>query len=295
MGDLANDDVGFSLIPTSISMVGGSAAVTTASNGGGLEYCDPSTDVCKEGCPTAAFVCNGGPSLPIGTFQRPSGVAIDSQGVIYLQDGEGSAARVQRFTPTPTPGSPPYASYVPTDFDPTDLHDAPIPADGQTREFTIGPNDHLLALKSAPAGFTTCPDGSASKVEYHILDISPAGSYQDTHGICGEITGYRLAANTTSGNMYVPGTLPNPSGFGNTSLIRAISDTSSPTAAIDTVTPNTSGATITGTLNPNGPDPNFLNSPSTSSQIEYKRTVDTTWTAFGNPIRRSVEASPTRA
>ena len=234
--------------------------------GTGFEVCNVAlnpTDVCKA----------GSSGTGVGEFSSanfgPLYVAADSAGVIYTTEEN----RAQSFTPS---GS----TFVPAVFVSAAL------AGGQGfRTVAAGSANHVFIKQVFPAGSSICPDGAPNPREEHrVIEVDSTGALIDVHGVCSGVHSYYgLAENSASGDLYMDGQQgqgedPAPRG------VVILGESSSPTSAIDAVTPNTGGATLELTLNPNGPLPVYPNRPSTSYQVEYKRAIDSTWTKFGPAI-----------
>ena len=243
--------------------------------GTGFETCNVAahpTDVCQAGVGGAA----------IGELNNIGSIAVDSHGVVYVREGEGSGKNVQAFTPSPA--VPPYSSYTPAAFDPTDLNATSNSAPAQIK---IGPGNHVFVTKTFPAGSSICSGGSASVAESHVLELDSLGVLQDTHMVCGEVVAGALAVNNATGALYLFGEIASKSQVPGTPGLRAIFGVDSsnpPSASLDTIVANTHGAAVTGTINPNGPAGGIPHSPTTSYHVEYKRNTESTWTLFGNPI-----------
>jgi hypothetical protein len=247
--------------------------------GTAFEVCDVATnptDICKA----------GSTGLGVGQFDDsgPSSLAVDSGGNVYAKDSGNERSRVEKFAVT---GS----TLVPSVVDPVHLTGDHFV--NQVSSLVIGPGDHLFATKGFDKGDTlVCPNGNPSENESRIVEVDPSGNYVDTHASCSSyIAGEHgfaferpFGINLNSGDMFLPSANGNEGGTRAGTAVYIVGQSDPPTTAIQTVAPNTTGATITGTINPNGPNPNYPNSPKTSYQIHYKRSADSTWTGFGIPV-----------
>jgi hypothetical protein len=229
-----------------------------------------------ESC-TAASTCGAGETgSSVGEFAagQPNSVAVNSAGVVYTAE-DSFAGRVQSFTPA---GG---TSYTPAVFAPAAFSDSGYYG---PRHVAVGAGDHVFATRQFPAGADTCPNGSPSRQEYRVVEVDSAGALQGPHTAltcAGASTYFGLAANKATGNLYIPSSeYEEPRFFG----IRILGSSDFPSATIDSIEPNTSGAVVHGRINPNGPATAFPNPVTTSYELEYKLTTASSWTPFGSPL-----------
>lgn len=254
-----------------------SVTVTTVADGGAFEVCNLAlnpTDVCTFGTPGTHLGQFGFAEAPnfSGEIPGPSSMAVNSAGVIYIVDTltEGNG-RVQTFTPVGN-------SYTPALFDPLDLStSAPLGS------IAIGPSDNIFVNKRFAAGLDVCPDGSSSAQEFRFLEVSPAEALLDTHLTCAKkfMRGFAVSKET---GAIIFASFRYLDCCSQHSTIYFAGQTGPPTATMDTVVPTDSGATVTATINPGGPVGTYPNPPTTTYQLEYKKSADSTWLKWGKPI-----------
>jgi hypothetical protein len=101
-----------------------------------------------------------------------------------------------------------------------------------------------------------------------------------------------LGLDYVSGRAFISA-ISNVGGFSGSGHRVYILDTvSPPTPAINGITPDTTGATIAGTVNPNGPPSNTPNPVTTSYQFEFKKSSDSTWIPYQAPRLSGSGVSP---
>lgn len=199
-----------------------------------------------------------------------------SQGEIPLSGGTGTNINTAAVS-TPTPGGP---SGTRADDSPFDVA-------------TDSAGDIFVA-RSYPAGFTTCPDGSASPPENRIQELDSSGAVIETSLPCTNIQSRvinrenflsNLTVNPATGEPYLlfplesasAGLVPRVSVFGSLGPAPTLT-VSSPSEISRTA------ATISGTINPNGPPVSAYPNPSkTTYQVEFKPSAGATWQPFGHP------------
>ena len=207
---------------------------------GGVETCRPAAgDVCQAG--------TGGTG--IGELNNINDLAVNSQGVVYINEGGQVGANIQTFTPN---GS--HTAYVAAAFDPTDLP----PPTAFPGYMTIGPGDHVFIVKKFAAGATpTCPNGSPSFEENRILEFDAVGTTPplDTHGACAQLltanldASGQIAVNSGNGAIYMSANVPSDPNNPNFTANKGtwvLSDNASPDVALGSITPTTKGATDIG-------------------------------------------------
>ncbi len=233
-----------------------------------------------EVCSAAAGdACGGIAGNGVGQISGLTGVVEDASGDIYTAESYvyGANYRAQKFTPTLTP-----PGLSPSIFIPEGSSEADAPL-----ALALGPGGSILVSMNFPSGATaTCPDGSPSEAESRILEMTPAGALLDTDLTCNSIfmgstqsdPPSLFGANTATGDIYVP--LGKEGGPQRIFILGA--GGGSPDASIETVTPNTAGATVAATINPNGPGNGHPNPTTTSYRVEYKLASETNWAQFGS-------------
>ena len=192
-------------------------------------------EVCTTVCLTGTGRVWGG---QFGQF-APASVAVDSTGIIY------TAEDISR---RPRPEVRP---------DRRELHALGLrPDDHQAAPRRRRPGDHVFFTREFPEGATPeCPNGSPSASEYRIAEVDSPGRVQGTEmGMtCARVSTYfGLTVNKSTGEMYIPSydySGPEIPVRG----VRILTESQLPTATIDDVTPTTTGAVVSGTVNPNGP------------------------------------------
>lgn len=238
---------------------------------------------------TVESECNEGLSgAEVGEFGSMTNIAVDSSGVVYVPDSTyPSTFRVQSFTPA-------LGSYTPAVFAPGVVSASTYKE--QPEEVAVGAADHVFVTKLFEEGASTCYNGLPSvEGEKRILELDSAGALLDTHLACAAATfewdsvGVTAPVqNASTGVLYFGSYLytasykPN----GGTDDVIFIVDNAEPaTATIDSVTPTTAGATVVGTINPNGPSSSYPHASATSYQLEYKPSAESTWSKFGSPVK----------
>jgi hypothetical protein len=233
--------------------------------GTGFEECKFG-DACKAGLAGSAA----------GQFanSQPSGVAVDSTGAIYTVESSGNF-RVQKFTPQPGP-----VTLSPEVFGSAGAPNG-VGSDTSPRHVAIGSSDNVLVLKRVTAGATaSCPDGEPSVAEDRIQELSPTGSLLDTHMVCNgfnEVSG--IAYDSSDGTVLtsvIPQTFP-------VNQVFEIGPVEPPTATLESLAEISSTAVkLIGKVNPNT-GTSYSNPTSTSYQVEYKLSSDSTWTPYLDP------------
>jgi hypothetical protein len=221
---------------------------------------------------TTFEVCSVAPNCKIGVTGAGSGqfatntptrIAEDSAGNIYTVEA-GANFRVQKFT---LPGNvvTPAGNFDEADLKGTAAANAPT-------DVAVNPtgNDVLVSKGFAAAATASCPiTGSPSAAESRVLEVSPAGALEGTHGVCAGTTPVNgLAVRGSSGNVYLSST------FGDQRIyVLNAGQPVAPTAQITNVSGiGAHNATLNMLINPNGPElPYGLE---TTYKVEYKRTVD---------------------
>jgi hypothetical protein len=262
------------------------AATATAGNVELVSYAsDPPGSVHVTGGPGDA----GGNSPYLITFDGGPLARTDpaqitaSQGATPLSGGSGPGANTAMVS-TPTPGGP-NGTVAPRrrGIETTNRNDSPI-------DIAIGPADDVFVAKEYPVSFTTCPDGTASLPENRIQELNSSGTVIETSLPCTNIptpeseTSMSLAVNPDTGEPYLLS--PSSSGIGVSSRVSVFGSMgTAPTLALSSPS-DVSGtaATISGSINPNGPSASVYPNPSaTTYQAEFKPSASSTWQSFGRP------------
>jgi hypothetical protein len=202
---------------------------------------------------------------------------VASDGATPLSGGAGAGANTATVVTT-IPGGP----------GGTDWESSPL-------DVTIGPADHVFVSRFFPEGASSCKDGLPSLPETRIEELDSSGAVIQTSDPCGEAPGPdpdglrapSLAVNPSTGHAYLnnggpifrkeygprinvigpPGAVPDLS-------LEPVSNIS------------TTGGTISGAINPNGPGstyPGITGTPSshrTTYRIEYKKASESSWTKY---------------
>ena len=218
--------------------------------GTGFEECIAANgDVCQAG--------TGGPE--IGQISEPNGIVEGPSGTIYIAETR-SNFRVQQFVPQPGP-----PALLPALFG---TEGAPDGTSEANMPLTVAPGagGNLLVSKYLPEGsgiqeFTA--DGhTLIETDFPGFDLGPFDA--PVH----------FVENPASGAIYIP----QPSG-----RIYILGATGgSPTAAIESVVPNTAGATVSAAIDPRGPGNANPNPPITTYRVEYKLASESSWKQFGS-------------
>jgi hypothetical protein len=215
----------------------GAVTVTTpqqgSAGGPGFEVCAIAAE-CKPGLAGAATP---------GSFanNEPKRVAVSSTGAIYTVESSANF-RVQRFTPQA--GPPPLlpATFASAILTGTSAATAPT-------DVAIGPSDRVIVAKGYTAGTGTPP---ATVAERRVLELSSAGSLLDTNlansAQLPSVNG--LAANSTSGAIYVTASAPVPVG----DRVFALGVVTPPSGSLGVSETGVHSAAVAGVVNPNGPD-----------------------------------------
>jgi len=223
---------------------------------------------------------------------------IGSQGTTPLSGGSGPGANTASAVTT-IPGGP-GAANVPGE---TTGADSP-------RGIAIGPGGNVVVSRNYASG-DPCPDGNFPPAELRVQELDSSGSVIGTSDPCGGIRPQVLGA----GNNDVPSSLSvnsltgrpylldngSPDG-GGSRLVAFGSPGAPPVLTLDQSLSNVSstGATISGTIDPNGPGtsyPDTTGTPSsyrTTYRVEYKEPADSDWTRFSpdTPIGSGTSALP---
>ncbi len=232
------------------------------------------TGVAFETCSAVNFdVCKiGVTGAGTGQFATatPTRVAEDASGNLYTVEPTTNF-RVQKFT---LPANVVTAGGA---FDTTDL---PAAAASAPSDVAIDPatSDVLVSRAFAAAATPSCPiTGAASPAESRVVEISSAAVLQATHGTCAGLTpanGLAVRTSSSTGDVYFSSSLLDQRVY--------VLNTGQPTAPTASIT-NISGlsahtATITGLVNPNGPE--LAYGQHTSYRLEYKRVGDPSFTVL---------------
>ena len=230
----------------------------------------------------------------VGQIGSVENMAVNSAGVLYVserlfEESIGLYNRVQSFTPS-------LGSYTPAIFAPS-VFTGSVQGFEVDQKLTIGAGDHLFVTNATrPTPDPVCYNGLPPVVqEERLLELDPAGNLVDTHLTCAAFTfewdDYlynAVAANPTTGAIYIATGLFNSSNGQHPSSsegrIFIVDNAESASSTIDSLTPNTSGATVVGTINPHGPVATYPNATSTTYQVEYKQSADSTWSKFASPV-----------
>src|SRR6188474_1771996 len=233
----------------------------------------------------------GGPGAPGGgtyTIEFDSGPVAGTdveeieamQGSPALSGGSGAGANTATVA-TAADGGPQGSGFADAPFD-----------------VAVAANDHVFVAKRYPAGFSDCPDGIPSPREVRIQEFDPSGTLLETSLPCtdvpapdssDDIVGFSL--NPIKAEPY---TLQDPS---NRTEIRVSVFGElgpAPELTLDPVGDVTrSAATLTGTIDPNGPDAApYPSPPATTYQAEYKKASESQWAPFGRPAPIGTGDSP---
>ena len=171
----------------------------------------------------------------------------------------------------------------------------------------IGTGGQVLVSKWYPQSYLTCPDGSASPPEVRIQQLSPAGAVEGTSKPCSidpsrhqfpeslaNVVDGGLAADSVNGNAYL---LAGSEGqFGTSVLFRlyAFGELGgAPSLSLDPPSGETAaGATISGTIDPDGPgsDP-FPHPSATTYRVDYRKLGESDWTPYLSDVAFGIENS----
>ena len=273
-GNLAGDDVdqlASSASGLEVSSGSGSASVATVSNGGSFEVCTPAS-TCKVGVAGSA----------LGQFSNVTGVAEDSTGAIYTSEGPEQGFRVQKFS---SPALTPSAFGAP---------EAPTGTSNSTSPVGVGvgPGDEVYVPRRTPAGFTTCSTGSPSPFEERIQIFPSSGaSLNDVSTPCGGIPGtesfggpqeFDLMNDTGVGYLT---TTSYALGFEYNVLVLGQQGTAPELSVDPPSNVSATGATVSGTVDPNGPGAVPYPHPAlTKYRVEYRKVGEPTWQVFAPDV-----------
>jgi hypothetical protein len=240
-----------------------------------FEVCTASQgDACKVAAATGSGVGQFGTN-------SPTRVAEDSTGAIYTVES-GINFRVQKFTPQVGPPS----------LSPAIFGTAGAPNGTATNntptDVSIGSAGQVFVTKAFTAGGPpTCPNGLTSGAERRVQELTANGlTLSDTHMVCGTINAANgLDATSAGGPIYVSSTTGG-------SRVYKLGNVTAPGATINPPSPLTAtGATITGTINPNG-SVGVPNPAKTSYHLEYKLTTEPSYTTYAPDVSVGAGTSP---
>ncbi len=233
--------------------------------GTGFEVCSAAEgDACKIG------ITGAGSGQFANSVNR---VAEDSAGNIYTVESNTNF-RVQKFT---LPGNvvTPQGTFSEANLKGTAASSAPS-------EVAIDPGTQdVLVIKAFVAGATpSCPEtGLPSIAERRIVEVSPTGALEATHGACAgfgvnspitNLNGLAVRSSASTGDLYVSTTT------GESKLADLNAPLTPPSVGFSGVSGITAHtATVSGFVNPNGPAiPYGLR---TAYRVNYKRASDSTF------------------
>lgn len=232
---------------------------------------------------------NGGPSSYSISFDGGSLARTDpaqitaSNGSIPLSGGSGpgaGAATVSTLIPGGPAGTEPLSQ--PRSSSPVDV--------------AIGPGGRIFVAKLFPGAYENCPSGAPTLPQTRIQELDSSGAVLGTSDPCidPEQYGYpgnlvsdsgghtpSLSVNPATGYSYV---FPDDNGARLSIFGPGGPDPDLNLLAVSGIT--TTGGTISGTINPNGPGdeyPEAVGTPSsyrTAYRIEYRKASESSWTAY---------------
>jgi hypothetical protein len=204
------------------------------------------------------------------------------QGTTPLSGGAGPGANTASVVTTVS-GGPGGTSFKSASFD-----------------VATGPGGSVFVARYFQAGFTSCPDGSPSPAEARIEELSSSGAVTQTSDPCSGFLGSQegvssrqsgLSVNPSTGHPYLLAPI-STSDFSFSEPLSVFGPHGEPPDLvldpISKITPT--GATISGTINPNGPGngyPEATGTPSsyrTTYRVEYKKASESSWTKYSPDI-----------
>jgi hypothetical protein len=161
---------------------------------------------------------------------------------------------------------------------------------GTGKVLGAGLGDHVFVSRSYTSGATPCTEGRFSAPEVRVQELDPSGAVVATSEGCDGIPPERGVSGTVNPATGRPYLLDQgeQSGLIPSTLYVFGPFTPSPDLTLDASLSDVgpTGATITGTIDPNGPGEDYPDvsghpsSYSTTYRVEYKKSSDSNWTKY---------------
>jgi hypothetical protein len=219
----------------------------------------------------------GGPSPYEITFDGGSLARSDQpllagrSGTVPLSGGSGAGANTVTVS-TQVAGGP----------------DDPVDDSAKDVSVAAGPAGKVFVTRNYRAGFAVCADGALSPAETRVQELNASGAVDDVSLPCAKVPPTigtneprPLTANLVTGDPYL--VIPNEQ-------LRAYifgAVGGPPSLTLNPVSNLAAkGATISGTINPNGVDGGgeYPNPLGASYRVEYKRSSESSWTVFAPDV-----------